>query len=146
MSDIWYQRPTPEMLNEFHRNTACESLGITITEVGEDFIRATMPVDARTRQPYGLLHGGASLALAETLGSCAAMAAVDSNKYICVGTALNANHIHTTSSGVVTGTARALHLGRMSHLWEIVIVDEADKSICLARLSTSVISRTTATK
>lgn len=139
MSGIWYERPTPEALNRIHRDTACSALGILITEVGDDYIRGTMPVDERTRQPYGLLHGGASLVLAETLGSAAAVAVVDPGAYMSVGTALTANHLRAVSGGLVTGTARPIHLGRTGHLWEVDIVDERDRPVCLARLSTTVV-------
>ena len=140
MSAIWHQRPTPELLNGIHEKTACTSLGIEIIEVGDDFIRGVMSVDERTRQPYGLLHGGASLLLAETLGSCAAVAVVDTEKFLSVGTQISANHVRPATSGFVTGNARHLHLGRTSHLWEIEIVDESGRAVCLARMTTSVVS------
>ncbi len=139
MSEIWFHRPTPESLNDIHEGTACSALGIRITEVGDDFIRGTMPVDARTVQPYGLLHGGASLLLAETLGSCAAVAVVDPEAFMSRGTSISANHIRAANKGVVTGTAVPLHLGKTSQLWQIDVVDEAGKAICLARLTTTVI-------
>lgn len=141
MSGIWHQRPTLEFLNRIHIDTACSALGIEIVAVGDDFIRGTMPVDARTRQPFGRLHGGASLLLAETLGSAASMAVIDSGKFLAVGTALSANHLRGVTAGVVTGTARPAHLGRSGHLWEIDIVDEQGRALCLARLTTSVIPR-----
>jgi 1,4-dihydroxy-2-naphthoyl-CoA hydrolase len=137
---IWFNRPTAEFLNDLHRNTACEALGMTITEIGDDYLRGTMPVDHRTVQVVGLLHGGASIALAETLASAAANACVDPDLYTCVGTNMNANHIRAVSNGVVTGTARPLHMGRTSHLWEIDVLNAAGKPVCLARLATSVIS------
>ena len=140
MAEIWFNRPTPESLNRIHEDTACAALGIRITEVGDAHIRGTMPVDARTVQPYGLLHGGASLLLAETLGSCAAVAVVDPDEFISVGTSITANHVRAARSGVVTGIASPLHLGRSSQLWQIDVVDEAGKSICLARLTTTIIS------
>ena len=139
MAAIWHTRPSAEALNDMHRNTACEALGIRITEVGDNYLRGTMPVDTRTLQPYGLLHGGASIALAETLGSAAAMAVVDPQEVLSVGTAVTANHIRSATSGHVTGTARPLHLGRSGHLWEIDIVDDEHKSVCLVRLTTNVI-------
>lgn len=141
MSSIWHQRPTPEFLNRIHADTACSALGIEIVAVGDDFLRGTMPVDARTRQPYGLLHGGASALLAETLGSAAAMAVVDTERFLAVGTALAVNHLRGATQGSVTGTARPAHLGRSGHLWEIDIVDDAGRTLCLARLTTSVIPR-----
>ena len=141
MSGIWFQRPTPEFLNRLHENTACEALGIEIVEVGDDFIRGVMAVDDRTRQPYGLLHGGASLLLAETLASCAAIAVVDPERFFSVGTQVSAHHVRAATSGSVTGTARPLHLGRTSQLWEIDIVDESGRAVCLARMGASVISK-----
>jgi 1,4-dihydroxy-2-naphthoyl-CoA hydrolase len=139
MSEIWYQRPTAETLNDIHRNTACESFGIEIVEVGDDFIRGSMPVDERTKQPYGLLHGGASLTFAETLGSAAAVAVVNTDEFMSVGTTISANHVRAAASGWVHGTARPRHIGRTSHIWEIEIVDDLKKTVCLARLTTSVI-------
>lgn len=139
MSDIWHARPTPELLNDMHANTACAALGIRISEVGDDFIRGVMPVDARTIQPYGLLHGGASVVLAETLGSCAAIAVVDARHFTSVGSHISANHVRSARSGLVTGTARPLHIGRTSQLWQIDIVDDAAKPVCMARLTATVV-------
>jgi uncharacterized protein (TIGR00369 family) len=136
---IWFQPPDLEALNRLHQNTAVERLGIVMTEVGDDFLRGTMPVDARTVQPFGLLHGGASVLLAETLGSTAAISCVDLSTSICVGLDINANHVRSATRGVVTGTARALHLGRTSHVWEIHITDEAERLICVARLTILVV-------
>ena len=117
MTQIWHRRPSIDELNLIHQDTACAALGIEIVAVGDDFLQGTMPVDTRTRQPFGLLHGGASLLLAETLGSAAAMAVVDAERFIAVGTALTANHLRSATSGVVTGTARPAHIGRSGHLW-----------------------------
>ena len=114
-------------------------LGITITEAGEDWLRGTMPVDARTRQPYGLLHGGASVALAETLGSMAGGLCVDPQREAVVGLEINANHLRAVRSGVVTGTARALHVGRTTQVWEIRIENEAGKPVCVSRLTLAVV-------
>lgn len=114
-------------------------LGIELTEVGADYLRGTMPVDARTRQPFGLLHGGASVALAETLGSVAANFCVDTTRFYCVGQEINANHVRSARSGRVTGTARAIHLGGRSHVWDIRIVDDAGRLTCVSRLTMSVI-------
>jgi len=131
-----------EQLNAARGGTLIEHLGIEFTEIGEDFIRATMPVDGRTRQPYGLLHGGASVALAETLGSMGAALCVDSKEYDCVGQEINANHVRATRSGIVTGTARPLHLGGRSHIWVIDIVNEAGKLVCTSRLTMAILKRT----
>ena len=114
-------------------------LGIELTAVGSDFLSGTMPVDERTRQPFGLLHGGASVALAETLGSVAANLCVDSAKTYCVGQEINANHVRSARSGRVTGTARPIHLGSRSQVWEIRIEDEAGRLVCISRLTMSVI-------
>jgi 1,4-dihydroxy-2-naphthoyl-CoA hydrolase len=100
-----------------------------------------MPVDDRTRQPFGLLHGGASVALAESLGSIGAALVIDPDKFLCVGQEINANHIRGVKEGFVIGTARPVHLGRRSHVWEIRIVDEQDKLVCISRLTVAIIDR-----
>lgn len=114
-------------------------LGMEFTELGPDFLRGRMPVDHRTHQPYGILHGGASVALAETLGSYAAMLTTDPGKVRCVGQEINANHIRGVASGFVIGTARPVHVGRRSQVWEIRITDERDKLVCISRLTMAVI-------
>jgi 1,4-dihydroxy-2-naphthoyl-CoA hydrolase len=114
-------------------------LDIRVTEIGPDYLRGTMPVDARTHQPFGLLHGGASAALAETLGSVAANFCVDTTRFFCVGQEINANHVRSARSGRVTGTARPLHLGGRTHVWDIRIEDEAGKLVCVSRLTMAVI-------
>jgi 1,4-dihydroxy-2-naphthoyl-CoA hydrolase len=132
-----------EALNALSAGTAMEPLGIEFTELGpgpEDiFLRATMPVDRRTRQPYGLLHGGASVLLAETLGSTAAMLCVAEGER-CVGIEINANHLRAVREGVVTGTARPLHAGRQTQVWEIRIEDEAQRLVCVSRLTVAVLA------
>ncbi|HEX6834887.1 MAG TPA: hotdog fold thioesterase [Rudaea sp.] len=138
---LWKQDVALDRLNAMNRNTMMETLGIRITEVGEDFVRGTMPVDARTHQPYGLLHGGASVALAETLGSLAGMLTVDAQKELVVGLDINANHVRGVTAGVVTGTARPLHQGRTTQVWEIRIEDERGKLVCIARLTLAVVPR-----
>ena len=115
-------------------------LGIVFTEIGEDFIRGTMPVDDRTRQPLGLLHGGASVALAETLGSTGANLCVDDSR-LCLGQEINANHVRSARTGTVTGTARPLHIGGRSQVWGIEIVDESGALVCISRLTMAVIPR-----
>jgi len=117
-----------------------EPLGIVFTEVGHDFIRATMPVDERTRQPYGLLHGGASVLLAETLGSSAGMLCVGDEE-ACVGIEINANHLRGVREGIVTGTARPLHIGGRTQVWEIRIEDERHRLVCVSRITLAVIAR-----
>jgi 1,4-dihydroxy-2-naphthoyl-CoA hydrolase len=114
-------------------------LGIELTAIGADFLSGSMPVDERTRQPFGLLHGGASVALAETLGSMAANFCVDTTKVYCVGQEINANHVRSARSGHVTGTARPIHLGSRSQVWDIRIEDEGGRLTCVSRLTMSVI-------
>jgi uncharacterized protein (TIGR00369 family) len=138
---IWHQPVTLEGLNAFSDETAVSHLGIEFTDVGPDFLQATMPVDARTQQPYGLLHGGASVLLAETLGSSAANLCLDAEAQMAVGVEVNANHIRPVREGVVTGTARPLHRGRTTHVWEIRIRDEAGRLVCVSRLTIAVRTR-----
>ena len=125
-------------LNALSANTAMEPLGIEFTELGPDFLCATMPVDRRTHQPYGLLHGGASVLLAETLGSTAAMLCVAEGER-CVGIEINANHLRAVRDGIVTGTARPLHVGRQTQVWEIRIEDAAGRLVCVSRLTVAVL-------
>lgn len=127
-------------LNAMSRDTAMEPLGIVFTEIGADYLRATMPVDARTRQPFGLLHGGASVLLAETLGSTAGLLCLPEGE-ICVGIEINANHLAAVRSGIVTGTARSLHVGRSTQVWEIRIEDEAGRLVCVSRLTLAVVAQ-----
>ncbi len=129
-----------ETLNRLSQGTLIEHLGIVFTAVGEDWLQATMPVDERTRQPYGLLHGGASVVLAETLGSSAGNLCVDPASQVCVGVEINANHLRAARSGTVTGTARALHVGRTTQVWEIRIDNEAGKPVCVSRLTLAVVA------
>ncbi len=123
------------------KNTMVEHLGIVFTDIQEDSLTATMPVDQRTLQPYGLLHGGASVALAETLGSVAAHLSVDSDRYLTVGLEINANHIKSARSGIVTGTARPIHIGRSTHVWSIDIVNEAGQLVCTSRITMAIIAK-----
>ncbi len=113
-------------------------LGIEWTELGDDYIKARMPVDQRTRQPYGLLHGGASCALAETIGSVASAMVVDHSRMFCVGLEINANHVRSVREGYVTGTATPLHLGSTTHVWDIRIVDGQERLVCISRLTVAV--------
>ncbi|MBS0216172.1 MAG: hotdog fold thioesterase [Proteobacteria bacterium] len=131
---------TLDQLNALSRNTLMEPLGIVFTELGADYLRATMPVDARTHQPYGLLHGGASAALAETLGSTAAGLCVGEDEGV-VGIEINANHLRGAREGVVTGTARPLHVGRSTQVWEMKIENEAGDLVCISRLTLAVVRR-----
>ncbi len=138
---IWKQSIDLDRINAFDQDTLVEHLGIRVTEIGDEHVRGTMPVDARTKQPFGLLHGGASVALAESLGSLAANLVLESDKEMAVGLDINANHVRAVTSGHVTGTARPLHLGRTTHVWEIRIVDEGDRLICISRLTMAVVPR-----
>lgn len=125
-------------LNALSRGTAIEALGIEFTAVGADHLVATMPVDGRTRQPYGLLHGGASVLLAETLGSSAGNLCVEDGQ-LCVGLEINANHVRAVREGLVTGTARPLHIGRSTQVWEIRIEDARGRLACVSRLTLAVV-------
>ena len=138
---IWRSLRTVEELNANRAGTLIENLGILFTEIGADFVRGTMPVDTRTVQPYGLLHGGASVALAETLGSMGASMCVDAAEFQVVGQEINANHVRDARGGLVTGTARAVHLGGRTHVWTIDIVNEAQKLVCISRITMAVIKR-----
>jgi 1,4-dihydroxy-2-naphthoyl-CoA hydrolase len=138
---IWRSLRTVEELNGNREGTLIENLGILFTEIGADFVRGTMPVDKRTVQPYGLLHGGASVALAETLGSMGASMCVDAAEFQVVGQEINANHVRAARGGLVTGTARAVHIGGRTHVWTIDIVNEAQKLVCISRITMAVIKR-----
>lgn len=129
-----------EQLNAWSENTLMRPLGIVFTELGKDYLCATMPVDARTHQPYGLLHGGASAALAETLGSTAAGLCVADGEAV-VGIEINANHLRGVRSGEVKGTARPLHVGRSTQVWEIRIEDSSGQLVCISRLTVAVIAK-----
>lgn len=135
---IWHQQVTPASLNAFAGNGLTALLGITFVEVGDDFLRATMPVTPDHHQPLGLLHGGASVALAETLGSVAGYLTLDPEKAYVVGLEINANHMRAVRSGGVTGTARPLHVGRTTQVWEIRIEDAREKLVCVSRITLSV--------
>ncbi|MCW5579520.1 MAG: hotdog fold thioesterase [Dokdonella sp.] len=137
---IWKQTTDLTQLAAWNRGCMVEHLGMVVTEVGADFVRGTMPVDARTRQPFGLLHGGASVALAESLGSLAGNLCLDAAE-MAVGLDINANHVRAVSAGLVTGTARPLHLGRNTQVWEIRIEDAAGHLVCIARLTLAVVPR-----
>lgn len=141
MTSIWYRKPSIDELNERGKNTAAEHLAIEITDIGDDYITGTMPVDHRTTQPMGLLHGGASVLLAESLGSIAANYCVNYEKAFCVGMEINANHLRSVKAGIVTGIARPVHLGRTSQVWEIKITNQANKPVCISRLTIAVVNK-----
>lgn len=137
---IWKSALTPEQLNALSRNTIGEHLGMEITEVGDDFVRGRMPVDRRTHQPYGLLHGGASVVLAESLGSIGAGMVAGGDAAV-VGIEINANHLRGARAGWVTGTARPLHTGRSTQVWEIRIENDEGALVCISRLTLAVVSK-----
>jgi len=136
---IWKQDADLERLNAMRAGTLLDTLDIRLTAVGDDWLRGTMPVDHRTHQPYGLLHGGASVALAETLGSVAAMLTLDPARERTVGLDINANHVRAVREGRVTGTAKPLHLGRSTQVWDIRIENEAGQLVCVSRLTMAVV-------
>jgi 1,4-dihydroxy-2-naphthoyl-CoA hydrolase len=138
---IWRIQPSIEQLQAYSRNTLAETIGIRVTEIGPDFVRATMPVNPKTHQPLRILHGGASVALAETVGSLAASLCVDPNLYVCLGQDINANHLRPVASGLVTATARPHHIGKRSQVWGIEIRDEQDKLVCVSRLTMAVVDK-----
>ena len=130
-----------ESVNARHKNSMVDHLGIEVTEIGEDYMIAKMPVDDRTKQPLGLLHGGASVALAETLGSVAANCVIDLEKQYCVGLEINANHIKSAKDGYVYGTTKPIHVGRKTHVWEIKIHNEAGQLTCISRITMAVMDK-----
>ncbi len=137
---IWFDPSIKtEQVRPLARETMVEHIGIEFIEIGEDYLKARMPVDHRTRQPYGLLHGGASVALAETLGSMASALVIDRQHYYCVGLEINANHVRGVREGFVTGIARPLHIGKTTHVWDIRIHDDRDKLVCVSRLTVAII-------
>lgn len=136
---IWFQTSSLEKLNERSANTLIAHLDIRFTEIGEDYLTAEMPVDHRTVQPLGLLHGGASVALAETLGSIAANLVVDRSKKVCLGLEINANHLKSAKSGKVTGIARPIHIGSSTQVWSIEIRNEAGQLTCISRITMAVL-------
>ncbi len=141
MMSIWFKPVTLADVQRMsaRRDDLAAHLDIRLTEVGPDYLRGTMPVDERTRQPFGLLHGGASVALAETLGSTAANLCIDTTRFYAVGQEINANHVRSARSGRVTGTTRPVHLGSRTQVWDIRIEDDAGRLTCVSRLTMSVI-------
>jgi 1,4-dihydroxy-2-naphthoyl-CoA hydrolase len=139
---IWFDKElSVEKLKPLGPNTMAAHIGIEWVEVGDNFIKAKMPVDQRTNQPYGLLHGGASCVLAETLGSVASAMVIDHSKFYCVGLEINANHVRGVREGYVTGVASPLHLGNTTHIWDIKIYDEREKLVCVSRLTVAILTR-----
>jgi len=138
---LWFSSPTAEDLKARAAKTLVEHLGIEYIEIGEDYIKARMPVDHRTIQPARILHGGASVVLAETLGSVAANQCIDADRQMAVGLEINANHVRSVRAGYVTGTVRALHIGRSTQIWEIHIRDDQDRLVCISRITMAVLQK-----
>lgn len=139
---IWFHKSIQvEDLHPLANNTIAAQIGIEFTEIGPDFLKGRMPVDHRTHQPYGLLHGGASCVLAETLGSVASALVIDQSKFICVGLEINANHVRGVREGFVTGTASPIHIGASTHVWDIRLQDEKGKLICISRLTVAILPK-----
>ncbi len=141
MDREFLQKPSVEELNKLDKNTISEVLGISFTEIGNNYLVAKMPVDHRTHQPYGLLHGGASVVLAETLGSVAAMLMIDPEKSYCVGLDINANHIRGIKEGWVYGKTTPVHIGRSTQVWHIEIKNDHEQLICVSRITMAVVNK-----
>ena len=139
--NIWNEEFELSDVNKFNKGCCVEHLDIRVTNFGDDYLVATMPVDERTRQPYGVLHGGASCVLAESVGSIASNLVLDSSKYYAAGLEINANHVRPVQSGLVTAKAKVVHLGKSTHIWDIRITDEKDKLVCISRLTMAVIKK-----
>lgn len=138
---IWYGNPGVKELEWMNPDTLADSLHIRVTEIGDDYIKGTMPVDGRTKQPFGLLHGGASVALAETLGSIASWLVVNPELFIGVGIEINANHIKAVTGGIVTGICKPIHVKGRNHIWEIKIYDGAGDLTCISRFTCTIVSK-----
>ena len=139
---IWFRKDiVVDQLQYLAKGNMGEHLGMVFTEIGSNFLKATMPVDHRTKQPYGLLHGGASVALAETVGSVASALVVDTDKFLVVGLEINANHLRGVREGLVTATCTPIHIGGTTHVWDIKIHDEKGKLVCISRLTVAVLKK-----
>ncbi|MDP3559944.1 MAG: hotdog fold thioesterase [Legionellaceae bacterium] len=138
---VWFQPMTLEELNVRSRHTLAEFLGIVFTQITEDSLVATMSANERTKQPLGIVHGGANVVLAETIASTAANAAVDLSQFYCVGLEINANHIRSVREGVITGITKPCHIGRSTQVWQIELFDEAERLTCISRMTAAVIAR-----
>lgn len=137
---IWFDKNlTVEALNAYKSDTMASYLEMEWVEVGADYLRMRMPVSPKTKQPYGLLHGGASCALAETIGSMASFLCIDPAEHLCVGMEINANHIKSAREGFVTATCKPLHLGKTSHVWDIRIENDQNELVCISRLTVAVL-------
>jgi len=143
MSSIWHRIPNPSLIEKMSEGTIDQHLGIKITDIGDDYLTGTMPADSRTFQPYGIVHGGANVVLAESLGSMAGAHVVDIESFLCMGQEVSATHLRPVSSGLVTGTARPIHLGRRSHVWEIRLTNDQGKLSCIAKLILAIVPKKT---
>ncbi|MGD9898670.1 MAG: hotdog fold thioesterase [Calditrichaceae bacterium] len=139
---IWHSKFSIEGINEKGKNTMAEQIGIEFVEFGPDYLKARMPVDHRSIQPAGILHGGASVALAETIGSVGAYLTVDPEKSECVGLEINANHVRSAKNGYVYGTGKPIHLGKSTQIWEIRITNDKDLLLCISRITMAVLNKT----
>jgi 1,4-dihydroxy-2-naphthoyl-CoA hydrolase len=141
---IWFHKDIHlSVLQKLIPSTMAGHLGMKWEEIGSDFLKMSMPVDERTKQPYGLLHGGASCALAETIGSIGSQLIIDPAQFICVGLEINANHLRSAREGKVIALARPLHIGSSTHVWDIRIMDESEKLICVSRLTVAILKKKT---
>lgn len=139
---IWFQKELSlQQFESFDQPDMAKHIGLQFSEVGDNYLKASIPVDERTKQPYGLLHGGASCVLAETLGSVASALVIDPEKFICVGLEINANHVRSARSGRVTGICTPIHIGTSTHVWDIKIHDEREKLICVSRLTVAILKK-----
>lgn len=137
---IWFDKTiTLEKIKDFGRESMAGFLGMEWTAIGDDFLQISMPVNERTKQPYGIMHGGASCALAETVGSVASALVIDLDKFYCVGMEINANHLRSVTHGLVTGKSTQLHLGKTTHVWDIKIYNESQNLVCVSRLTVAII-------
>ena len=143
---IWHNKSiTLDDIKNFGLDTMASHLGMEWTAIGDDFLVMTMPVNEKTKQPYGILHGGASCALAETIGSVSSALVIDPEKFICVGLEINANHIRSAREGLVTAHCSPLHIGASTHVWDIKIHDDNNKLICVSRLTVAILPKRSAT-
>lgn len=142
MAVIWFDKEiTIDDLHDLRKETMASYLDMQWVEIGDDFLKLSMPVNEKTKQPYGLLHGGASCALAETIGSVASALIIDREKFICVGLEINANHVRSAREGLVTAHCTPLHLGKSTHVWDIKINDENQKLVCISRLTVALLPK-----
>ena len=137
---IWFKKDlTLEKISKYNKETMASFLEMKFVEIGDDYLKMCMPVNEKTVQPYGFVHGGASCALAETVGSIASALVIDVEKYYCVGLEINANHLKSVTSGIVTSLCTPLHLGRSTHVWDIKIFDDTEKLYCVSRLTVAIL-------